>query len=119
MTIFLISEDKICITNGSDVNEFENDSYFAKRGAKIGYQGLEKDGNNSINYSNFYFNIKRYYQGEEEPSELLIFSDQITETTSGYSFLTFYISFVLLAGSYLRDVLSLIFELLKVFLYFN
>ena len=37
------------LTNGNDVNEFENDAYFTKRGVKIAYQGLEKDGNNSIN----------------------------------------------------------------------
>ena len=93
------------LTSGSDVNEIEDDVYFSKRGIKIGYQGCEKD-NNSINYFNSYFTVKSYYEGEEEPLEFHIFSDQISETTSGYSVLTFYITFVLLAGSYVRDFLA-------------
>ena len=93
------------LTSGSDVNEIEDDVYFAKRGIKIGYQGCQRD-NNSINYFNSYFTVKSYYEGEEEPLEFHIFSDQISETTSGYSVLTFYITFVLLAGSYVRDFLA-------------
>ena len=93
------------LTSGSDVNEIEDD-YFDKRGIKIGFEGCEKDNNNNINYFNSFFTIKSYYKGEEEPLELHIFSDQISETTSGYSVLTFYITFVLLAGSYIRDFLA-------------
>ena len=92
------------LTSGSDVNVIEDDN-FARRGIKIGFDGCEKV-NNNINYFNSFFTIKSFYDGEEQPLELHIFSDQISETTSGYSVLTFYITFVLLAGSYIRDFLA-------------
>ena len=93
------------LTSGSEVNEIKDDN-FSKRGIKIGFKGCQKDDNNNINYFNSFFTIKSFYNGEEEPLEFHIFSDQISETTSGYSVLTFYITFVLLAGSYIRDFLA-------------
>jgi len=93
------------LTSGSEVNEIEDEEYFPRRGIKIGFEGCEKD-NNGINYFNSFFTIKSYFRGQEEPLELHTFSDQISETTSGYSVLTFYISFVLLAGNYIREFLA-------------
>ena len=95
------------LTSGSEVNEIEDENYFPKKDVKIGFEGCEKDNNsNNINYFNSYFTVKTYYEGEEQPLELHIFSDQISETTSGYSVITFYVSFVLLAGTYIRDFLA-------------
>ena len=94
------------LTSGSsDVNEIEDEKFFNKRGLKIGFEGCVKE-NNNINYFNSFFTIKSYYKGKEEPLELHVFSDKISETTSGYSVITFYVSFVLLAGSYIREFLE-------------
>ena len=93
------------LTSGSEVNEIEDD-IFPKIGITIGFQGCEKDSDNKINYFNSYFTVKSVYEGEEGPLELHVFNDQISETTSGYSVLTFYVSFVLLAGSYVREFLA-------------
>jgi len=92
------------LTSGNGVNEIE-DELFQKRGVKIGFEGCVKE-NNNINYFNSFFTIKSYYEGKEEPLELHVFNDKISETTSGYSVITFYVSFVLLAGSYIRDFLA-------------
>jgi len=92
------------LTSGNNVNEIE-DELFQKRGVKIGFEGCVKE-NNNINYFNSFFTIKSYYEGKEEPLELHVFNDKISETTSGYSVITFYVSFVLLAGSYIRDFLA-------------
>ena len=94
------------LTSGSEVNSIEDEIFFPKKGVKIGFQGCEKDNNGNINYFNSYFTIKSYYKGNENPLELHIFSDQISETTSGYSVLAFYITFILLAGSYIREFLA-------------
>ena len=94
------------LTSGSEVNVIEDNTYFPKKGIKIGFQGCEKDNNGNINYFNSYFTVKSYYKGNENPLELHIFSDQISETTSGYSVLAFYITFILLAGSYIREFLA-------------
>ena len=93
------------LTSGSDVNEIKDEKFFSKRGLKIGFEGCVKE-NNNINYFNSFFTIKSIYEGKEEPLELHVFSDKISETTSGYSVITFYVSFVLLAGSYIREFLE-------------
>ena len=64
--------------------------------------------NNKTNYFTSYFTFKSYIKegNYTEPIEFHTFSDQISETTSGYSVLTFYISFVLLAGSYIREFME-------------
>ena len=93
------------LTSASDVNVIEDEKYFFKKSVQIGFEGCTIE-NNKNNYINSYYTIKTIENGKTEPLELHIFSDQISETTSGYSVLTFYISFVLLAGSYIRDFLA-------------
>ena len=93
------------LTSAIDVNVIEDHNYFFKKNVQIGFEGCTIE-NNKNNYINSYYTIKTIENGETEPLELHIFSDQISETTSGYSVLTFYISFVLLAGSYIREFLA-------------
>ena len=93
------------LTSGSEVTEIEDDN-FEKRGLEIGFEGCTKDSNNNINYFNSFFTIKSVYKEKAQPLELHVFSDQISETTFGYSVLTFYITFVLLAGDYVREFLQ-------------
>jgi hypothetical protein len=95
------------LTSGSDVNEIEDEDLFHKRGVKIGFQGCVKDKSNNPDFSQSFFTINSYYEEEEErPLELHVFNDKISETTYGYSVLTFYVSFVLLAGTYVREFLA-------------
>ena len=93
------------LTSASDVNEIIDEKYFVKKDVQLGFEGCTIE-NNKTNYLNSYFSIKSIENGETKPLELHTFSDQISETTSGYSVLTFYISFVLLAGSYVREFLA-------------
>jgi hypothetical protein len=91
------------LTSGSDINIIEDVKYFSKKSIELGFQGCFYE-NNKKNYFNSYFTLKCYDENNStEPVEFHTFSDQISETTSGYSVLTFYISFVLLAGSYIRE----------------
>ena len=54
-----------------------------------------------------FFTVKTINKkSQTSPFEIHVFSDQISEATSGYSVLTFYITFVLLAGTYIRNFLS-------------
>ena len=93
------------LTSASDVNEIIDDKYFVKKDVLLGFEGCTIE-NDKTNYLNSYFSIKSIEDGKTQPLELHTFSDQISETTSGYSVLTFYISFVLLAGSYVREFLA-------------
>ena len=78
-----------------------------KKNVELGFKGCNND-TNKTNYFTSYFTFKSYNKegNYTEPVEFHTFSDQISETTSGYSVLTFYITFVLLAGSYIRDFLA-------------
>ena len=93
------------LTSAIEVNEIIDKKYFLKRDVQLGFEGCTLE-NNKKNYFNSYFSVKSIENGVSKPLELHIFSDQISETTSGYSVITFYISFVLLAGSYIREFLA-------------
>ena len=93
------------LTSAIDVNEIIDETYFIKKDVQLGFEGCSIENGNK-NYFNSYFSIRSIENNSSTPLELHIFSDQISETTSGYSVLTFYISFVLLAGSYVREFLA-------------
>ena len=97
----------IRLTSGSDLTIIEDERYFKKQNAALGFQGCQID-NNNPNYFNSYFTFKNINITDNEtyPIEFHTFSDQFSETTQGYSVLTFYITFVLLAGSYIREFLE-------------
>ena len=78
------------------------------------YKKQKEDGTEVPNYFNSYYTVKSIEINNTgnttikttAPLEFHIFSDQISETTQGYSVLTFYILFILLAGSYIREFLE-------------
>ena len=100
------------LTSGSDVENIEDEEYFSSKNVSLGFQGCEKNDNNvsnvsNVNYFNSYFTFRIIDDNDTAQSvEFHTFSDQISETTQGYSVLTFYISFVLLAGTYIREYLQ-------------
>ena len=95
------------LTSGTEITIIEDENYFFKKHVELGFQGCFIE-NNKTNYFNSYFTFKsiNITSNETEPVEFHTFSDQISETTSGYSVLTFYISFVLLAGTYIREFME-------------
>ena len=96
----------IRLTSASEMSIIE-DEIFNKKDIEIGFKGCFIE-NEKTNYFNSYFTLKtkNIKTNKTEPVEFHTFSDQISETTSGYSVLTFYISFVLLAGSYIREFME-------------
>ena len=94
------------LTSSKTVNVIEDEEYFPYRDILLGFQGC-KYVEGEKNYLNSFFTVKTINEeNETSPFEIHIFSDQISEATSGYSVLTFYITFVLLAGTYIRNFLS-------------
>ena len=74
----------------------------------LGFIGCEKE-DNDTNYLESYFTLEKIGKiGEDEEGGLVfhVFSDKVSSSTSGYSVLTFYVSFVLLAGTYVRNFFS-------------
>ena len=61
-----------------------------------------------INYFGSYFTAKKVFEDKNGHIDVggivfHVFSDQVSTTTSGTTILTFYVSFVLLAGTYIRN----------------
>ena len=103
------------ITAGEEITEIEDEKYIAKKDIQIGFQGCEieekkiKNETKIVNtYLKSYFTFKSKDPDEKEytPAEFHAFNDIISETTSGYSVLTFYLTFILVAGSYVADFLA-------------
>ena len=105
ITIEQVYSPPLRLTSAIEINEIIDEKYFLKKDVQLGFEGCTIE-NNKKNYLNSYFSIKSVENGVSKPLELHTFSDQISETTSGYSVITFYISFVLLAGSYVREFLA-------------
>ena len=95
------------LTSGAEITILE-DPVFYPRNIELSFLGCVKESENKTSYFNSYFTITNIdiSDNSTEPIELHIFNDQISETTQGLSVITFYITFVLLVGSYVRDYLS-------------
>ena len=95
------------LTSGSEVTILEDDNFDTKD-IELSFLGCVRENDNKKNYFNSYFTISSFNSSDNttEPIELHIFNDQISETTQGLSVITFYITFVLLVGSYVRDYLA-------------
>ena len=97
----------IRLTSGPEISSFEDVSNFEWKDVELTFLGCVKESPTKNNYFNSYFTFKAFNEDNTtEPIEFHIFNDQISETTQGYSVITFYITFVLLVGSYVRDYLA-------------
>ena len=81
-------------TSKSDVNKYDN--------------SLENNETTKPSYLESYFTVKKIlrkpgFPDEKEGIKFHVFSDQVSTTTSGKNILTFYVSFVLLVGTYVRN----------------
>ena len=90
-----------------------DDKYFLNLDIRLGFVCV-KDQNNGyknrtkINYFGSYFTAKKIMKDSNGHIDIggivfHVFSDQVSTTTSGKTILTFYVSFVLLAGTYIRN----------------
>jgi len=94
------------MTSSPTVNIIEDEEFFPYRDIQLGFQGCRYI-EGEKNYLNSFFTVQTVNKtNQTSPFEIHVFSDQISEATSGYSVLTFYITFVLLAGTYIRNFLS-------------
>ena len=97
----------IRLTSGREISSFEDEDIFEKKDVELTFLGCVKESPTKNNYFNSYFTFKAFNEDNTtEPIEFHIFNDQISETTQGYSVITFYVTFVLLVGSYVRDYLA-------------
>jgi hypothetical protein len=97
----------IRLTSGPEISSFEDEDIFEKKDVELTFLGCVKESPTKNNYFNSYFTFKTFNEDNTtEPIEFHIFNDQISETTQGYSVITFYVTFVLLVGSYVRDYLA-------------
>ena len=94
------------LTAGTEISNIEDDKYIEFKNVSLGFQGCEIQ-DSEVSYLKSYFTFKTINNlNQTDGLEFHTFSDKISETTQGYSVLTFYITFVLVAGSYVQDFLS-------------
>ena len=88
--------------------------YFPNLDIKLGFVGCKVLGNDkNFSYLESYFTLKKVMNITDEATKenitieegvkFHVFSDKVSSTTSGTNVLTFYISFVLLIGNYVRN----------------
>ena len=105
----------IRLTANTDSRVIEDQKYFVKYDIDLGFTGCRimdndtifYDSNGSSNYFNSYlesyFTVKKNDKDQTEGIVFHVFSDKVSTSISGYSILTFYVSFILLAGTYVRN----------------
>ena len=70
---------------------------------KLGFTGCKIENNENI-YLESYFTFEKIdNKNNTEGIIFHVFSDKVSKSTSGYSVLTFYVSFILLCGTYVRN----------------
>ena len=95
------------LTSGTEITIIKDDDFFFFF-VELSFLGCVKEKGKKNSYFDSYFTFKAFNETDNttEPIEFHIFNDKISETTQGYSVVTFYITFVLLVGSYVRDFLA-------------
>ena len=110
----------IRLTANIDTREIKDEGVFSDLDIYLGFTGCkpiteeeynnisdfviyneEKEVNNS--YLESYFTFGTFGQHGKEGIFFYIFSDKVSTTTSGYSVITFYVTFILLVGNYVRN----------------
>ena len=101
--------------SSDEVTEIEDHKNFYNKTIQLGFQGCEIEQKILINETKFinnylrsYFTFKSKNKNDTEFSgiEFHAFNDKISETISGYSVISFYVTFILVAGKYVADYLS-------------
>ena len=98
----------IRLTANVNSREIQDKEYFKKFDVYlnlIGCKIVRDDINgNYLSYLESYFNFGIHYQNNSTEGIFFhVFSDKVSTTTSGYSVIGFYVSFILLVGTYVRN----------------
>ena len=116
----------IRLTANSDTKEIQDNDTFSALDIYLGFEGCKNVTQQELNDENYYndnndyliydektgfnhsylesyFTFGLHINGEKEGIFFYAMSDKVSETTSGYSVITFYLTFVLLAGNYVRN----------------
>ena len=106
----------IRLTANVNSREIEDEKYIKKYDVYLGFIGCknitnDKDNNDKTiyneniyhSYLESYFTFGNDNDTNKEGLIFHVFSDEVSTTTSGYSILTFYVSFILICGSYVRN----------------
>ena len=108
----------IRLTANIDSREIKDEDAFDDLDIYLGFEGCKKEyvDNEDLNfndyykeknynksYLNAYFTCGTLGKKGKEGIFFYILSDKVSSTTSGYSVITFYVTFVLLAGNYVRN----------------
>ena len=83
----------------------EDENYIYNFDIILGFEGCGKNNDDEIDYIESYFTLEKTNK-DGNPEKGLVFhsfSDKASSSTSGYSVLTFYVSFILLVGNYVRS----------------
>ena len=107
----------IRLTANIKSEEIEDEKYIKKYDVYLGFIGCktvlgDNDNTSLINrfnstiynsYIESYFTFGNENDTNKEGLIFHVFSDQVSSTTSGYSILAFYVSFILIVGNYVRN----------------
>ena len=102
-------------TASSEIKEIEDEKYILPKNIQLGFKGCIKGQlffSNNVKMENTYlksyftFRSKAPEEKDYSEAEFHAFNDVISETISGYSVLTFYFTFILVAGTYIADFLA-------------
>ena len=108
----------IRLTANVNSREIEDEKYIKKYDVYLGFIGCKnitddidnndetiynKNENIYHSYLESYFTFGNDNDTNKEGLIFHVFSDEVSTTTSGYSILTFYVTFILICGSYVRN----------------
>ena len=110
----------IRLTANAKSREITDEDIFSNLDVFLGFTGCKKLGDNisnidydmefddnnnqtNISYLESYFTFGTLGKNGKEGIFFYVLSDKVSSTTSGYSIITFYVTFVLLVGNYVRN----------------
>ena len=87
-----------------------DENYDFTQGIELGFTGCTNDSNNEMSFLKSFFTLKKikknFFVNEDLGIFFFAFSDKISSSTSGYSVITFYLTFILIIGNYIRNFFS-------------
>ena len=95
------------LTANADPDIILDENYDFTKDIILGFTGCKNDFDNDINYLESFFTLRKMKSGRGDGGVVFyIFSDQISTSTSSYSIITFYVTFILLIGTYAKNFFS-------------
>ena len=87
-----------------------DENYDFTQGIELGFTGCTNYSSKEISYLKSFFILKKIKKDISVNEDLglffFVFSDKISSSTSGYSVISFYLTFILIIGNYIRNFFS-------------